>query len=128
MKGDIMKRKRIWLLVAELTLICILVGCAPSNREKLNFLEVGMTKEKVLEIMGQPHQREAEGNSEWLLYQTSDHLSGTLFSDYRTQKPDREWLTPLFIRDGKLVGWGRNFWMTEEKRYDVKIDQTIKQK
>ncbi|UCE07345.1 MAG: outer membrane protein assembly factor BamE [bacterium] len=123
-----MKSQSIRLLVAELTLIYILVGCGPSNREKLNLLEVGMTKEKVLEIMGQPYQREAEGNSEWLLYETGPRIRGNPFGDYYERRPDSEWLTPLFIQDGKLEGWGRNFWMTKEKRYDVKIDQTIKQK
>jgi hypothetical protein len=127
MKGDIMKNKRISLFAAELTLVCILVGCGPSNREKLNLLEVGMTKERVLEIMGKPYERAAEGNSEWLVYQTGWHLTGDAYGNL-VRRPDREWLTPLFIQAGKLAGWGRNFWRTEEKRYDVKIDQTIRQK
>lgn len=133
MKGDVMKQKGIWLLAAELTLICILVGCGPSNREKLNLLEVGMTKVQVLDIMGQPYQREAEGSNEWLLYETgnANPLStafGTAAGKDPISRDDSENLTPLLIENGKLVGWGRNFWMTKEKRYDVKIDQTIRKK
>ncbi|MGB2809499.1 MAG: hypothetical protein WBC22_17285, partial [Sedimentisphaerales bacterium] len=74
-----------------------------------------------------PYERAAEGNSEWLAYQTDWNRQMDAYGNWM-QRPDREWLTPLFIQDGKLVGWGRNFWKTEEKRYDIKIDQTIRQK
>ncbi|MBW7988397.1 MAG: DUF3192 domain-containing protein [Planctomycetes bacterium] len=98
-----------------------LTGCyayslqAPRNRDNLNKLEVGMTKEQILQIMGKPYRREAEGQDEWLLYVTKAPL-------YRDSD-----LTPLLIEDGKLVGWGKNYWTTQEQRYDVKIDQKIRQ-
>lgn len=114
-------------MVVELILICIPVGCVPSYKEKLNLLEVGMTKEQVLNKMGQPYLITVEGNSEWLIYQTDSNLKTDSYGNL-VWRPHREWLTPLFIQDGKLVGWGSSFWKTEETRYDVKIDQTIRQK
>ena len=98
-------------------LTVILNGCYAwdTNRDNLNKLEVGMTKDKVLEIMGKPYRREAQGQNEWLLYPTEYPVGQE--SDY---------LTPLFFEDGKLVGWGKNYWTIQEQRYDVKIDQKIK--
>jgi hypothetical protein len=117
MKGDNMKRKRIWLLAAELTLICILVGCGrcecgPIYRKELNLLEAGMTKAQVLEIMEQPYERAAYSNLEWLVYQTDSkfkHKKRGRGSELIT-KPHNEWLTPLLFRDGKLVGIDKNYW------------------
>ena len=99
--------------------VTLFIGCADINRDNLNKLEVGMTKGQVLEIMGKPYRREAEGSREWLLYETKAQR-GYLWTE-------SDYLTPLLIEDGKLVGWGKNFWVTKEQKYDVKIDQTIKQ-
>ena len=116
-------------MVIVLMLALFLIGCQDSrswldpggwNREKLNELEVGMTKEQVTEIMGTPYRREAENKSEWWLYKTD--------ASYRGQwLRESEYLTPLVFENGELVGWGKNYWKTEEQRLDVKIDQTIKQ-
>ncbi|KPL24562.1 MAG: hypothetical protein AMJ75_03430 [Phycisphaerae bacterium SM1_79] len=121
-KGDVMKQKRIWLLAAELTLIGILVGCewcecGPMLREELKLLDVGMTKEQVLEIMGRPYERAAYTNSEWLVYQTDCSSEGTGRGNTRTRPPD-EWLTVLLFRDGKLVSTDTNYW---DNRYKYRI-------
>ena len=117
-----MKQKRIPLLAAELTLICILVGCefrecGPALREELKLLEVGMTKAQVLEIMGKPYAKAAYSNSEWLLYQTDCDFEGAGRGGTRT-RPYKEWLTPLLLRDGKLVGKDTNFW---ENMYKYRV-------
>ena len=101
-------------------LMFFLQGCSwDTNRKNLNNLEVGMSKTQVLEIMGNPYRREAEGQYEWLLYQTEEY-------DYAWQS-ESDYLTPLLIKDDILVGWGKNLWTTKEQKYDVKIDQTVKQ-
>ncbi|MHC4543530.1 MAG: outer membrane protein assembly factor BamE domain-containing protein [Planctomycetota bacterium] len=112
-----MKQKGILLLAAELTLTCILVGCGPTNREKLRSLEAGMTKGKVLQIMGQPYERATYGNSEWLVYQTdsSEELVSMGPGSGWIEKPDNEWLTPLLLRDGKLVGTDKKYWKNKYK-------------
>jgi len=98
-------------------------GCdsinASNNRNSLNKLEVGMSKEQVTSIMGKPYQREVSGEGEYWLYETERKTI------YRTPS---EYLTPVVFEDGKVAGWGRNYWVEKEKKFDVKIDQTVKQR
>ncbi|MHC4585194.1 MAG: outer membrane protein assembly factor BamE domain-containing protein [Planctomycetota bacterium] len=116
-----MKRNRIWLLASELTLICILVGCeSPQwqpNRENLKLVEVGMTKAEVLEIMGEPRERAAYSNSEWLVYQT-DRKNESIGRGNTRMRPVNEWLTVLLLRDGTLAGTDRNYW---KNRYKYRV-------
>jgi outer membrane protein assembly factor BamE (lipoprotein component of BamABCDE complex) len=102
-------------------ILCLLVaGCDAINRGNLNKLEVGMSKEQVTTIMGKPYQREVSGEREYWLYETERK------NIYRTTPS--EYLTPVVFEDGKVAGWGRNYWVEKEKKFDVKIDQTIKQR
>jgi len=99
-------------------LVFFLCGCFSweINRENLNKIEIGMTKDQVKQIMGKPYRREAESNLEWWLYKTKDY-----------NITESEYLTPLLFKDGELIGWGKNFWTTKEQKYDIKIDQRVKQ-
>ena len=108
-------------VVVVFLLVFFLNGCYPweINRENLNKIEIGMTKDQVRQIMGKPYRREAESNLEWWLYDTQGGR-GMYFTE-------SEYLTPLLFEDGKLVGWGKNFWTTKERKYDIKIDQRVKQ-
>lgn len=119
-KGQVM-----WKVVMILTTSLFLTGCQgwPEwNREKLNELEVGMTKPEVLEIMGKPYQREANQQQEWWLYMTESGPG--IASAYREPS---EYLTPIvFDKEGKVIGWGRNYWTEKEKKYEVKINQKIR--
>ena len=106
-------------------LLFFLQGCSwNTNRENLNNIEVGMNKAQVLEIKGKPYRREAEGRYEWLLYQTRD-TSGWR-REYLTRTKS-DFLTPYLFEDGKLIGWGQNFWKSKEQKYDITIDQRVKQ-
>jgi hypothetical protein len=82
-----------------------LIGCPGSpdwNREKLNELKIGMTKEQVRKIIGQPREKGATDVREYWLYQTSS---------YRAYEGSGwEYLTPVVFEDGTVIGWGRNFW------------------
>ena len=60
--------------------------------------------------MGQPCERAAYGNSEWLVYQTDWHSELNGYYGGSKIKPKNEWLTPLLFLDGKLVGKDRNYW------------------
>ena len=116
-------------VIVLLVPVLLFTGCYEyaTNRKNLNKLNIGMTKGQVLKIMGDPHRREAENNTEWLLYPTEDENGWNEFGVYH-RRPDSQWLTPLFFEDGKLKGWGNNYWTTKERKFDVKIDQTIEQK
>jgi outer membrane protein assembly factor BamE (lipoprotein component of BamABCDE complex) len=120
MKGDVMKRKGIRLLVAKLVLTCILVGCecGPTVRERLKLLEVGMTKVQVREIMGRPYEVATYSDSEWLVYQTDSETEFVGYDGGMIDKPENEWLTPLLLRDEKLVGTDKNYW---ENKYKYRV-------
>ena len=90
---------------------------AQRNRNNLNKIEIGMSKVEVREIMGKPHQREASELMEWWLYLTN----------HSAYVSDSERFVPVVFKDGKLAGWGRNYWITQQQ-LDVKIDHKIEQK
>lgn len=115
-----MKIRKLLIIAASVFFLiptAFIGGCvgltAAANRDNLNKLEIGMSKNEVLKIMGKPHQREADGQYEWWLYLTDAWRS----IDY----------TPLAFENSRLIGWGRNFYIEKTRKYDVKIDQTIKQ-
>ncbi len=125
-----MKTKMFWVLAITTCLMPLLFleGCggavglaAAGNRNNLNKIEIGMTKVEVREIMGKPHQREADTEYEWWSYLT--HNSDPIYGIVYREKD----FTPVAFKDGKLIGWGRNFYTDRTKKYDVKIDQKIKQ-
>ena len=83
-------------------------GKAEENKANLAKLSLGMTKSQVLGIMGPAGNTEAYttkngGSMEFLIYRT-----------VATYKRDREtsskYWTPICIIDGKVKGWGRNFY------------------
>ena len=117
-----------------MSFICLLVvGCHRGisrynlNRDNLNKLEVGMSKEQVATIMGKPYQREAYGEKEYWFYETEGKAELGPYGVLRDKDPS-QYLTPVVFENSKLAGWGRNYWIEKEKKFDVKIDQTIKQR
>ena len=113
--------KNILLAVSCLTLI----GCATTSmpwdinrtRNNLMKIELGMSKQEVVNIMGQPYNREAyatpDGQQiEFLIYLTQYTDSGSI--------PDSD-TTPICFFNGKVNGWGRNFYIEQKKRYEIEI-------
>ncbi len=84
------------------------------NNKNLMTLRIGMTQEQVQQHMGQPERSEGyQWGSAWL-YRTAmtSGIYGTSDSDF----------TPVvFDENGKLVGWGRNFFTEHVKRYEIKL-------
>ncbi|MGH9418369.1 MAG: hypothetical protein ACRD3J_00225 [Thermoanaerobaculia bacterium] len=61
-------------------------------------LKFGMTREQVIEIMGQPERQEVRGNVEFLIYQTDTREEGG-------------WnFTPVGLIDSRVAGWGRVYY------------------
>jgi outer membrane protein assembly factor BamE (lipoprotein component of BamABCDE complex) len=117
-----MKQK---LLYAACILFCLIsTGCAgfeaANNRDRLTNLEVGMSKDRLLAVMGKPYLREAQGEYEWWFYLTD--------IDIRDNAQNLRVYTPVALKDGKIDGWGRNFYEERAKKYDIKINQTIENK
>jgi hypothetical protein len=88
---------RVFALMASL----LIAGCGPTtnniNNSNINKLQVGMKREEVIAIMGNPEKREVNGRTEFHMYTTGNFT-----------------LTPIAI-DGRLLGWGRRYYDDEIK-------------
>lgn len=115
--------------------IALLAGCGVTmgtlildNRTNLSKLSYGMSKDQVHEIMGQKTVRSASNPYRTAMFMTSEGVLIEVFY-YWTDKPnfgrvtDQE-LTPVVFNNGKVVGWGREFWYD----YSKKIELTVKQR
>jgi hypothetical protein len=95
-------------------------GEAHSNRSKLVNLKIGMTKEEVINLMGEPSKTEAyeiQGKKcEFWLYLTEYE-----WLQYTTPKPE---YTPLAFEEGILKGWGENYY---DQALRIKQEIKIKQ-
>lgn len=122
--------KNILLIFISLTL---LAGCSglsqvrADNREKLNGLSAGMSKQEVLNIMG-TETTQAQGSVITNPYRTemhrsSEHVFEILFYYTDIQKKDGaitdNELTPLVVIDGKLDGWGWSHWENVKRVYEI---------
>jgi outer membrane protein assembly factor BamE (lipoprotein component of BamABCDE complex) len=72
-----------------------------SHASAIAKLQVGMKRDEVVALMGEPEKREAHGKTEFLFYRTN-----------HTGISDAEDFTPIAITDGKVVGWGRDLYDT----------------
>ena len=80
-----------------------------SYTKALMKVQIGMSRDEVVALMGQPQKREAYGKTEFLIYRTSE--AGNF--------------APIGIVDGKVVGWGRNYY--DNAVYsNVKADVTVR--
>jgi len=112
----------ILFFVLPLGITFLFQGCygaiASTNNSNLLKLEIGDSKSKVLEIMGDPHRNEK--------YQIDNTTYDVWF--YRTShtpddKETDDEFTPIVIIDGKVAGWGRNFYDNTIKiKQDIRIE------
>ena len=120
-KGNPMKHA---VIVALLVFASSSFGCmffvdaiqSASNAKALTKLQVGMKRDEVIALMGQPEKREEYGKTEFLFYRT-DH----------TQTSDAVDFTPVAIADGKVVGWGRDIYDTAVHS-KVQADATVRKR
>ena len=106
--------------------VLILTSCATwkiqqsRNRDNLMRLDLGMTKEQVVQIMGKPDLNEA--------YQTADGGALVILFYYTNRKwadsnITKDECTPLVFENGKLIGWGDEFYQSK-----IKVEVEIKNK
>jgi Short C-terminal domain/SmpA / OmlA family len=90
--SSIMKSRLI--LAASLFLAAVLTGC--STADKLNSIQIGMTKDQVIAILGKPDSMSAQADVEYLTY-------------YLTPDTEQRLDQPYMIRlvDGKVESFGR---------------------
>lgn len=84
------------------------------NNDKLLQLRIGMSQDDVLILMKKPERSEGyTWGSAWL-YRTAmtSGVYGTSDSDF----------TPIvFGSNGKVIGWGRNFFTEQVKKYEITV-------
>jgi outer membrane protein assembly factor BamE (lipoprotein component of BamABCDE complex) len=97
-------------------------GCGPmkgfnaaANRDKIQNISVGMTKEQVKQIVGKPYKTEVYGTNEVWFYITEWKPDGRTTNDE---------MTPLVFDKGSLIGWGQAFLVEQTKRYEISIKQS----
>jgi hypothetical protein len=114
-------------IMASMILVVMLSGCvgqtereAKKNGKSLLQLSIGLTKAEVQNIMGDPRKTESYSkdgrNIEFWLYLTE----GIEYWSYDRTLRDSNF-TPLAFEDGKLIGWGRNFY-DQALKYEHKIE------
>jgi hypothetical protein len=94
---------------------------AEKNNANLMNVQIGQSREELLQIMGLPAKREAYqlGNDkviEFLIYRTSG------WDSRRTGDTDSQF-TPIAIKENKVSGWGRNYY---DNVVRSAVDVTIK--
>ncbi|MBI5574729.1 MAG: DUF3192 domain-containing protein [Elusimicrobia bacterium] len=102
-----------------------------TNRERLNKISIGMTKQEVINIMGtktiiaddsgevinNPYKTETMRGKDKIFevvyyYTEIKRADGAINDDE---------LTPLVFDEGKLIGWGWSFFEDTTAKYQIKI-------
>ena len=106
-------------LVATITIALFLGGCATAH--KISTVQLGMTKDDVIRVMGNPTSVSAQGNAEYLNYALSETDDDAFVG--RT--------SPYYVRliNGKVESYGRtgDFDSTKTPTLRLESDQSIKQ-
>ncbi len=78
-------------------------GCAQyRNRENFAKLRTGMTKQQVLEIMGEPESEETFNSPDIWFYQVR-----TVWADALTTEDE---CAPVVFKNGVVTGWGNEYY------------------
>jgi hypothetical protein len=106
-------------MLITLVIALLFFGCATAR--KINQINVGMTKEEVIAVMGPPVSTSAKEGVEYLNYKLSETDDDAFMG----------WTTPYYvrIRDGKVDAFGRHgdFDSTKTPTIRIEKDETIKQ-
>ena len=89
-------------------------GAIADNNRYLLELHVGMAQRDALAVMGPPERSEGNAWGTAMLYRTAmtSGIYGTADSDF----------TPvMFDPNGQLMGWGRNFFSEQARKYELTV-------
>jgi len=106
-------------VLAALAAAAVLAGCgfvstvkSSMRNDDLMKIQVGMSREDVIRVMGEPQKREMYGREEYLLYQTANEPFAPESANY----------TPIAILNGRVAGWGRNYY---DDAVRTKVDANV---
>ena len=105
-------------LVLALAAVCG-SGCTQATANKINKVQMGMTKTEVIGVMGEPVSVSAQGTTEYLNYRLYE----------RAGEADAIPTTPYFVRlvNGKVESYGRtgDFDSTQKPTIQIKREDTV---
>ncbi len=109
------------LKYTSVLILFLLIGCATGadkwTADKMNSIEIGMTRDRVIELLGMPSSTSAIESKVYLSYYLRERHYGT---------------RPFFVRliDGKVESFGRrgDFDSTKVKENKTTLDVNIKNK
>jgi outer membrane protein assembly factor BamE (lipoprotein component of BamABCDE complex) len=105
--------------IAVLIMALLLGGCATAH--KISSVQLGMTKDDVISVMGKPISVSAQGGAEYLNYALSETDDDAFMG----------WTKPYYVRliDGKVESYGRtgDFDSTKTPTVRLESDQSIRQ-
>jgi len=96
----------------------LVIGCATSG--VINGVNIGMTKDEVIKVMGNPVSVSAKEGTEYLNYKLSETDDDAFMG----------WTTPYYVRliNGKVDSYGRSgdFDSTQKPTLRIETDENIK--
>lgn len=92
--------------IAYVSLVLVMVGCAPKAHQMSGHIanaSLGMTKQQVMNTMGQPTSVSAKGSTEYMMYKLCT-AEGDFMNDWRC----RHWES-YFVRlvNGRVESYGQ---------------------
>jgi len=104
--------------VILLSIVALLAGCATAH--KISKVQISMTKEEVIRVMGPPASTSAKGNTEYLNYSLSETDDQAFYGITR----------PYFVRivNGRVDSFGRlgDFDSTQKPTVRIETEENIK--
>lgn len=79
------------------------------TRAKMSKIRLGMTKQEVLDMMGEPLRKEKFNKPDIWFYYTDVHWGDSLEA--------REECAPIVFSEGRVIGWGNDFY---QKNYEFR--------
>lgn len=108
-------------LIVTIALVLLLGGCATAH--KISDVQLGMTRDDVIRVMGKPTSVSAQSGAEYLNYALSEGPTGSDPLGILTK--------PYYVRliNGKVESYGRtgDFDSTKTPAVRLESEQTIKQ-
>ncbi len=88
-------------------------------------LQRGMTPEQVINHMGPSERKDIPNPFKSELYPAGNVIFKILYFYIQRQAADDmitdDELTPVVFKDGKLDGWGWNYWEDTAKKFDIVV-------
>lgn len=104
--------------ICRIVTVVAIVGVAACSDARLKKLSVGIEQDSVAAVMGsEPHRTET--------YQTQGKFWEVMLYARGDEAPEDSvtWrkLSPVVMADGKLVGWGWDYWQKEAETLNIPV-------